>query len=122
MSKKTKLHDGDALVKKPWGQYEDIYRASNVVFKKITINPGQEFSLQTHKLRDESWLVSSGTGEVRVGTEVIFTRAGNTFFIGKEVRHQVKNTGTVNMEIYEMQMGVCKEDDIVRYKDKYGRG
>ena len=122
MSKKTKLHDGDALVKKPWGQYEDIYRASNVVFKKITINPGQEISLQTHKLRDESWLVSSGTGEVRVGTEVIFTRAGNTFFIGKEVRHQVKNTGTVNMEIYEMQMGVCKEDDIVRYKDKYGRG
>ena len=118
---KTKMHNGHMVVDKPWGQYIHIHREENGVFKKITVSPGEEISLQTHNLRDECWYINSGNGKIIVGTEVFFIQKGNSFFIRKKTKHQVFNTGKTNLDIYEMQMGVCDEGDIIRHEDKYGR-
>ncbi len=120
--KKTKMHTGELIVAKPWGSYTDIHRSKEVVFKKIIVTPQKRISLQTHNMRDECWFVASGSGKMEVGTEVWFVRRGCSFFIKKRVKHRIENTGKEDLVIYEMQMGECSEDDIVRYEDDFGRG
>ena len=47
--------------------------------------------------------------------------AGKSFPIYRKNKHMIKNISEIDLEIYEMQCGVCDENDIVRYSDKYGR-
>lgn len=35
--------------------------------------------------------------------------------------HRIKNIGDGPLIIYEVQVGECSEDDIIRIEDKYGR-
>lgn len=118
---KTRLHNGDVRVRKPWGQYTDIYRSPTVVFKRIDINPGEEISYQYHDCRDEHWYISSGLGRFKLNDEVLVACAGDTFHIKRGVSHQISNTGNLMLTIFEMQCGDCREDDIVRLSDKYER-
>ena len=92
------------------------------MFKKIVVAPQKRISLQTHSMRDECWFVASGSGKMEVGSEIWFVRLGCSFFIKKGIKHRVENTGKEDLVIYEMQMGECDEDDIVRYEDDFGRG
>ena len=118
---KTKMNDGTTLVKKPWGTYLDVYRSKDVVFKKIIVNAGEELSLQSHDLRDEFWFISSGVGVLTVGSQDLHVRMGENYFIGRKIKHRIKNDGPKQLVIFETQVGVCDEEDIVRYDDKYGR-
>jgi len=115
------LFNGDVLVSKPWGQYTDMYRSDNVVFKRIDISPGEEVSYQYHHGRDEFWYISSGHGVLTLDGEDFPVVAGDNFLIDKKTRHQIKNTGKFTLTFFEMQCGDCREDDIVRLSDKYGR-
>ena len=115
------LFNGDILVSKPWGQYTDIYRSDNVVFKRIDIAPGEEVSYQYHHGRDEFWYISSGHGALVINDDQREVLAGDCVIIRKEVKHQIKNTGKFMLTFFEMQCGDCREDDIVRLSDKYGR-
>ena len=109
-------------VDKPWGHYTDIFRSDEVVFKNITVRPGEEISYQRHHKRSEFWYVLKGTGLFRwnnvKGWKV---RPGFTIEIKKNDSHQIINTGEEDMVIYEMQFGQCMEDDITRIEDKYER-
>ena len=118
---KTSMHDGRTLVKKPWGHYVDIHRSKDVVFKQIVVNSGEELSLQSHSLRDEFWFISSGVGVLTVGSQDLHVRMGENYFIGRKIKHRIKNDGPKQLVIFETQVGVCDEEDIVRYDDKYGR-
>lgn len=109
------------LIMKPWGHYKDIFRANNVVFKTIVVSAGEELSYQSHEQRDEFWFIASGNGLLTLSNIDIEVSTGDSFTINKQVKHMIKNTGSGNLEIYEMQCGVCDENDIVRYSDKYGR-
>lgn len=114
-------------VDKPWGFYEDHTRQSDVVFKTIVVSPGEELSYQYHEKREEFWYVASGLGQMRLtyglqGMENKFeVKKGDTIHIKPFDKHQVKNTSSEDLVIYEMQCGVCAEDDIVRIEDKYSR-
>ena len=121
MINKVRLFDGKTLVKKPWGQYTDIYRSSSVVFKSISISPGEEISHQYHHDRDEFWYISSGHGVLIIDDDQREALAGDCVIIRKEVKHQIKNTGNLTLTFFEMQCGDCSEEDIVRLTDKYDR-
>jgi mannose-6-phosphate isomerase-like protein (cupin superfamily) len=119
------------IVQKPWGDYQDIFRTTNVVFKKITIRPGEAFSYQRHQKRAEFWFVQQGEGLVKI-SDVIDADPMKTFrveplqtwtyiLVPAGMAHQVTNTGTENLILYEMQCGAADEEDITRYDDKYGR-
>jgi len=117
----TELPNGQVLVKKPWGQYTDIYRSDDVVFKRIDISPGEELSYQFHHVRDEFWYISSGHGILTLDGEENPVVVGDNFIIDKKTKHQIKNNGDSTLIIFEMQCGDCRENDIVRISDKYGR-
>lgn len=110
-------------VNKPWGYYKDLHRSpdGDVVLKMICVDPGEEISYQFHKKRTEMWYVISGKGKfIKNGVNrLVFPDDYVT--IAPTAKHQVVNTGTEPLCIYEMQCGECSEDDIVRLEDKYER-
>jgi mannose-6-phosphate isomerase len=106
---------------KPWGYYKDIFRTDNVVFKIIVVEPDEELSYQSHNKRAEFWFISDGTGLLTIEGIETEVNTGDNITIEKKLKHKIKNTGIDNLCIYEMQCGICDENDIVRYEDKYGR-
>lgn len=106
---------------KPWGEYTDLYRDNNTVFKEIVVHPGQKLSLQYHYKREEFWYVLSGYGIANTGSGQKFVRPGDSLHIKVGEIHNVGNPTNEPLIIREMQCGVCEEEDIVRLEDIYGR-
>jgi len=110
-------------VDKPWGHYVDIYRPDDkkVVFKKIIVNPNEQLSNQYHKNRTEFWYIENGEGVVTVENSDIYVTSGDHLVIQPMEKHMVANNSEEPLVIYETQVGMCEEHDIVRLHDKYGR-
>jgi len=109
-------------VSKPWGSYQDIFRSDEVVFKRITVSPDEEISYQQHHKRSEFWYVTEGVGIFRYNNTKWKVSPGFKIEVRKNDAHQIINTGDEDIVIFEMQYGTCREEDIVRIEDKYGRG
>ena len=110
---------------RPWGTWEvlDLGTENGEEFctKKITVNPGGVLSLQSHKLRREEWTVLEGDLEVTRDKEILNLKAGDSVDIPQGAVHRMANRGTVPAVVKEIQRGVCREDDIERFEDIYGR-
>lgn len=110
-------------VEKPWG-YELIWALSEAYAGKLlSVNAGQELSLQFHKEKDESWYVLEGraelelaaAGEKTTSTEVVTPGAAFRFTPGTVHRIRALEK-TVIIEVSTPQL-----DDVVRLDDAYGR-
>ena len=106
--------------KRPWGRFERYVENSNCTVKVLFIEPGEEFSLQYHKNRDEFLKILQGEAEVAIGDKKIPVKEGDEFFISRETKHQVAAKDTL-VKILEISFGEFDENDIVRLKDKYNR-
>ena len=90
--------------------------------KKIVVNPKQRLSLQLHTQRDEWWKIIRGCGEMQVGNDIFDVGHFDTVNISKYEVHRIENTDDLEDLVFvEIQTGVCREDDIVRISDDYGR-
>ncbi|EKE19235.1 MAG: hypothetical protein ACD_9C00074G0002 [uncultured bacterium] len=109
-------------VQRPWGKYEVLIDEKNHKVKKITVYPGSTLSLQSHNHRAEHWVVVKGTANVVNGENNLVLHENESTYISAKAKHQLSNSGKVNLEIIEVQTGdYLEEDDIIRYKDEYGR-
>lgn len=109
-------------VNRPWGSYEVIQTQPNFQIKKISVNPGNRLSLQSHKYRSEHWFILSGSGQVQIDEQIIVIGAQESVFIPVGAKHRVKALGENKLEFIEIQTGsTFDEDDIVRYEDDFGR-
>ncbi len=82
----------------------------------------KELSLQLHYHRSEHWIVVKGMATVQINDEIFFLRQGESTFIRAGMRHRLSNEGKLPLELIEVQLGECvDEDDIVRFDDDYGR-
>ncbi|WP_413294136.1 mannose-1-phosphate guanylyltransferase/mannose-6-phosphate isomerase [Bdellovibrio sp. HCB185ZH] len=107
---------------RPWGRYEVLRDADNFKSKVIQVNPSQQLSYQSHKKREEHWIVTKGQGEVVLNDETFQVQAGSYIKIPLGAKHRIRNSGTSIIEFVEVQMGsYFGEDDIVRYQDDYSR-
>lgn len=115
----TSLH---RKVYRPWGHYDSVDVGERFQVKRITVKPGAALSLQMHHHRAEHWIVVSGTAKVTRGDEVILLGENQSTYIPLGVKHRLENPGVVPLELVEVQSGsYLGEDDIVRFKDVYGR-
>ena len=105
---------------RPWGGYETICIGESYKVKKIILKPNQSFSLQYHKERWEDWVIVEGTGTINDGWEVRNCIPGDRFHIPPGNIHRA-TAGSNGLTFIEVQRGVCKEEDIVRLEDNYGR-
>lgn len=109
------------LVFRPWGAFEVLRESADWTVKKLIVNPGGLLSLQKHKLRDEVWTVVQGQASVTLDGEAHFLKVGETLSIARGQVHRVGNFQHRTLVIIEVQLGICREDDIERLEDRYGR-
>jgi mannose-1-phosphate guanylyltransferase/mannose-6-phosphate isomerase len=109
-------------VYRPWGWYDSIEVGFHFQVKRLHINPGEKLSLQMHHKRAEHWVVVSGTATAINGEDVLTLAEGDSTYIPIDTIHSLENKTSEQLEIIEVQSGAyLGEDDIVRFKDKYGR-
>ncbi len=113
---------------RPWGEYEILSQFPvnepgflDVCVKKITVNPGQKLSYQTHKQRNEHWFVVQGEGVVVLNDKEIPVSVGSFVDIKIGDKHRVINKGKTELIFIESQTGHYDEQDIERLSDDYGR-
>lgn len=109
-------------VHRPWGSYTVLEEGPGYKVKRVTVNAGGRLSLQLHHKRSEHWVVIAGTARVTRGEEVFDLPIGQSTAIPVETKHRLENPGQNTLHIIEVQNGpYLGEDDIVRFKDDYGR-
>ena len=109
-------------VQRPWGSYTILEEGPGYKVKRVTVNPNGRLSLQLHHKRSEHWVVIAGTARVTRGDEVFELRKGESTAVPVETKHRLENPGQETLHIIEVQNGpYLGEDDIVRFKDDYGR-
>ena len=106
---------------RPWGSFKNLLDESGYKVKKIIVNAGERLSLQLHRNRNEVWHILSGKGEMQIGNAVWDVETGDRVEIGRFEVHRITNEGDAPLVILELQTGDCREDDIFRVEDDYGR-
>lgn|SRR3989338_5543216 len=108
--------------RRPWGHYVILHREPGIQVKRIEVDPGKRFSLQTHKQRSESWVVIAGEGLATIGKKEIPVGKSSYLDIPVGEIHRLENTGKSPLVFIEVQFGdYLGEDDIVRLADDFGR-
>lgn len=110
-------------VVKPWGQYEVLDKGNGWLLKKMTINPGQRTSLQSHEGRNELWMIVQGIAKITKEEETTHKVQFETVKIGMLENHRIANpSDTIPLVLIEIQYGdYISEDDIIRIDDDYDR-
>ena len=115
-------HLSHRCVYRPWGHFDSIDMGERYQVKRIFVNPGAILSLQMHHHRAEHWIVVSGTANVTRGDETFIVTENQSTYIPIGTKHRLENTGSIPLEMIEVQSGsYLGEDDIVRFEDVYGR-
>ncbi|MEA3192957.1 MAG: mannose-phosphate guanylyltransferase / mannose-6-phosphate isomerase [Betaproteobacteria bacterium] len=114
--------DAHRKVHRPWGHFDLLHAGPGFIVKSLVVKPGASLSLQSHRQRAEHWVVVRGTAQVTRGEDKFELKANESTYIPLGVRHRLENSGTVPLEIVEVQSGAyLGEDDIERFEDRYGR-
>lgn len=80
--------------------------------------------MQYHKYRTETFYHLSGNIKFTIGAKTILTRIFNdkAIKVRKNQLHRIENKSPIfDALILEIQRGVCRESDIIRIDDDYGR-
>jgi mannose-1-phosphate guanylyltransferase/mannose-6-phosphate isomerase len=85
------------------------------------MKPGEAGSLQSHQHFDELWIMLTSGGQVQVGDQVRDVQAGDEVFIPRGTKHRLSNRGTGLLRMMEVAYGEVRDEDKVRYEDRYGR-
>jgi mannose-6-phosphate isomerase len=106
---------------RPWGKWEEYLDEPGYRLKRNIVDSGKRFSLQTHELRSEVWIIVRGTGLATVGPTCLRVASGDVLQVPRAEVHRLHNDGSEPLVFIEVQLGVCKEDDIVRIEDDWNR-
>ncbi len=119
---KAPEHLEHLTVQRPWGAYTVLEEGPGFKVKRVTVNPGGRLSLQMHHQRSEHWVIIAGTARVTRGEEIFDLQVGQSTAIPVKTQHRLENPGRETVHLIEVQNGAyLGEDDIVRFKDDYGR-
>lgn len=107
---------------RPWGRFHVLRTGDRHKVKTLHILPGQRTSLQSHRHRREVWVVLEGKALIFVNGKTFSALQGQTVHVGYGEVHRIENPLSEELVIAEVQIGSqCREDDITRYEDDYGR-
>ena len=109
-------------VYRPWGKYTSIASSKNWQVKLIEVKPKSKLSLQMHNHRAEHWIVVKGCAKVQINKSTFTLKVNESTFIPLGSKHRLSNENEEPLFIIEVQSGeYLGEDDIIRFKDEYGR-
>jgi len=109
-------------VYRPWGYYISTIENKNWKVKLIFVKPYESLSLQKHKYRAEHWVVVGGKAKIEINNKIFSLSNNESTYIPIGVKHRLSNPSSEPLLLIEVQSGsYLGEDDIIRYKDNYGR-
>jgi uncharacterized cupin superfamily protein len=106
------------------GSIAPLLGAQKLGYNLTAVPPGKRaFPFHNHRVNEEMFFVLEGTGEVRIGETVYPLRVGDIVACppgGKELAHQVVNTGQVELKYLAVSTKLSPE--VVEYPDsgKFG--
>ena len=107
---------------RPWGRYEVLEEGDTYKVKRIEVDPGKRLSLQSHKKRNEYWVVVKGPAGIVLDDEEFLLEEGKMVYSPIGAKHRLFNTNDYTIKVIEIQYGTYfGEDDIIRYEDDYKR-
>lgn len=115
------------ITEKPWGNETLWACTEHYVGKLLTVYSGEELSVQYHNHKDETMFVLTGQGIIKFYTmegdkpvlsAIHSVRVGDSVHIPPKQIHSVE--AITDMEILEASTNHL--DDLVRVRDRYGRG
>ena len=65
----------ETKTERPWGSFEILCKGPGYQSKRLTVKPKSRLSLQTHKHRDEEWVIISSCQPVLLVADGILTAA-----------------------------------------------
>ena len=109
-------------VYRPWGYYTVLNQGEGYLTKMICVFKKGQLSLQSHNYRSEHWVVLSGSARVTLDNKTFMLKPGQSIDIPVKAKHSLANPYDEDLKIMEVQKGdKLVEEDIIRYKDIYGR-
>ncbi len=109
-------------IPRPWGWTDTLDTGDGFQVKRIGVKPGAALSLQKHRHRAEHWVSVKGVVEITRGEDTFLLHENQSTYIPVGVTHRLRNIGTTELIIIEIQTGdYLGEDDIQRLEDHYGR-
>ena len=112
----------NSIIQKPWGTYQVLDQNKNYLTKKIIVKPNGKLSLQSHNHRSEHWIVVEGAAEVLINDKIRILKTNESIFIPKQSKHSLTNNHDNDLVLIEIWYGdFLDEEDIIRFKDIYGR-
>lgn len=119
---KNEAHRIHTTVYRPWGYYTVLNQGEGYLTKMICVSPRGQLSLQSHNFRSEHWVVLKGQARVTLDDKTFILKPGSSIDIPVKIKHSLGNPYDSELEIIEVQKGdTLDEEDIIRYKDIYGR-
>ncbi len=106
---------------RPWGHFRMLDTGPGFVVKALLVKGEQRLSMQLHRLRSERWTVAMGNAVATVRGVKHALEVGETIFIPVGAPHRLANRAKEPLVVIEVQIGECREEDIVRVDDDYGR-
>lgn len=104
------------ITERPWGYYRVLYQGENILIRTLTIYRTEETDLHRHNHRAETFSLISGSGSVFVaGTEYDLS---GVVHVPVYSFHKIKNTGSTQLVVYEVQAGDISEDDLIEIEGK----
>jgi len=117
------MTDRPKIIARPWGQYREYARNEPCTVWLVEMKPGESGSLQSHGQFDELWVLLSDGGVVQLGDKILHPRAFEEIVIPRGTKHRLSNEhGTQPLRMFEVAYGEVRDEDKVRYEDRYGRG
>lgn len=108
--------------RRPWGHYAVLEEGENFKVKKVVVKPKQKLSLQLHEKRAEHWVVLKGKAGIDLNGRIFYLKSHQSVDLPLGAKHRLGNPHSRPLKIIEIQSGnYLKEDDIIRFDDKYGR-
>ena len=100
-----------------WGKFAQFSHNDKSTVKIITVNNGAKLSLQSHKNRDEMWIVLDGNIKIVLDDQTYETKPGVLCEIKRVQKRRLIGPG----RFLEISDGNFDENDIIRYEDDFGR-
>ena len=98
-----------------WGSWEVVKTDESYCLKRLVLSPNSQISVQRHQFRSETWIITRGSGMVRIEDQTFVANTGDIFNIEKMEIHQLMS-GPEGLEVIELQTGeLLDEKDIERF-------
>ncbi len=84
----------------------------------VILPPGKASSFHSHDVACETWIVASGSGEVRVGEECELVGPESVIFLPRGVKHQIVNTNKEPIRMFWIYTPAGDEKSILEGRFK----